>query len=110
VSEPPRRYEWEDYLYPPAALTGEQVLRNRLDLRDPAQLHDAERLLTAGRARELEGNRDLVPRTFDAAHWRGIHRHLFQDVYEWAGQWRTVDISKGGSSFIPAEGIEEYAG
>ncbi len=32
----------------------------------------------------------------------GIHRHLFQDVYEWAGTTRTVDISKpGGQPFLP---------
>jgi cell filamentation protein len=28
-----------------------------------------------------------------------IHRHLFGDVYEWAGQLRTIDISKGGHLF-----------
>src|SRR5688572_832731 len=36
-----------------------------------------------------------VPRgAFDLKHLRAIHRHLFQDVYDWAGAWRTVEISK----------------
>jgi len=37
--------------------------------------------------------------TFDLAHLRAIHRHLFQDIYDWAGELRTVEIYKGGSQF-----------
>jgi cell filamentation protein len=36
---------------------------------------------------------------FDLAHLRAIHRHLFQDVYDWAGEIRTVEIFKGGNQF-----------
>ena len=36
---------------------------------------------------------------FDLAHLKAIHRHLFQDVYDWAGQVRTVEISKNGNQF-----------
>jgi cell filamentation protein len=36
---------------------------------------------------------------FDLAHLRAIHRHLFQDIYEWAGELRTVEINKGGHQF-----------
>jgi fido (protein-threonine AMPylation protein) len=32
-------------------------------------------------------------------HYRAIHHHLFQDVYEWAGDFGTVRISKDGSMF-----------
>ncbi len=38
---------------------------------------------------------------FDTAHFRGIHRYLFQDVYEWAGEYRKVELSKGRSAFAP---------
>ena len=38
-------------------------------------------------------------------HFRAIHRHLFQDVYAWAGRFRTVRISKGGSMFCYPEHI-----
>ena len=38
---------------------------------------------------------------FDLAHLKAIHRHLFQDVYAWAGDVRTVEIAKGKSRFQP---------
>lgn len=36
---------------------------------------------------------------YDLPHLRAIHRHLFQDVYDWAGELRTVEISKGNQQF-----------
>jgi cell filamentation protein len=39
-------------------------------------------------------------------HYRAIHRHLFQDVFEWAGRWRTLHIAKGGSMFCYPEHID----
>jgi cell filamentation protein len=36
---------------------------------------------------------------FDVAHLKAIHRHIFQDVYRWTGEFRTVNISKGGHLF-----------
>ncbi|TCS13670.1 Fic family protein [Caulobacter sp. BK020] len=36
---------------------------------------------------------------FDLAHLRAIHRHLFQDIYDWAGEIRTVEIAKDGHQF-----------
>ncbi|MYF08760.1 MAG: cell division protein, partial [Rhodospirillaceae bacterium] len=38
---------------------------------------------------------------FDLDHLKAIHRHLFRDVYAWAGEVRTVEIAKGGSRFQP---------
>lgn len=40
------------------------------------------------------------------AHYRAIHRHLFQDVFVWAGKPRTVRIAKGGSLFCYPEHID----
>ena len=86
----------DPYLYP-----GTFVLRNKLDIRDPDTLQRQERLLVTDRI--IEG----VPRgDFDLAHLRAIHRHLFQDVYDWAGEIRTVDISKGGNQFQFRQYIE----
>jgi cell filamentation protein len=42
-----------------------------------------------------------IPGHFDTAHFREIHRYLFQDVYDWAGEYRTVEFSKGSSAFAP---------
>lgn len=38
--------------------------------------------------------------TGDLDELRAIHRQLFQDVYEWAGESRTVDISKPGDGNV----------
>jgi cell filamentation protein len=43
---------------------------------------------------------------FSASHYRAIHHHLFQDVYRWAGRYRIVRISRGGSAFCYPENIE----
>ena len=39
-------------------------------------------------------------------HYKALHRHLFQDVYRWAGRFRTVRIVKGDSSFCYPENID----
>lgn len=95
---PPGRYEaFEDpYRYPDS-----HVLRNKLNLRDAAALEAFEAEITAQRSTE-----PLPPGKLDAAHYKAVHRHLFQDVYEWAGKPRTVRISKGDSPFCYPEYIE----
>jgi cell filamentation protein len=40
---------------------------------------------------------------FGIEHLQAIHRHLFQDVYPWAGEVRTVGIQKEGQGFLPPE-------
>jgi cell filamentation protein len=49
-----------------------------------------------------EGNLDFT-------HYKAVHHHLFQDVYEWAGKARTVRMSKGGNPFCFPENIENQA-
>lgn len=83
---------WTSYFYPPP---DERTLRNLLDERDPVVLGMREFGRAELRQRELVTGKAAVARSFDAAHVRAIHRHLFQDVYEWAGEWRSVNISKG---------------
>ena len=72
------------------------VLRNKLGLTDAAALDVHERRLVSQRIVEgVPGGR------FDLDHLRAIHRHLFQDVYDWAGEIRTVEIQKGTTLFQP---------
>ena len=85
-----------DYCYPPDYT----VLRNRLDIRDAPALEAAERELVAQRLLEPVPTGD-----FDLTHLKAIHRHLFQDVYAWAGDIRTVEIAKGESRFQPTRFI-----
>jgi cell filamentation protein len=88
--------EDDPYLHP-----GKSVLRNRLGLTDPDQLDKVERRLIAQRIAE-----GAPTGGFDLAHLRAIHRHLFQDVYAWAGELRTVEIAKGGHQFQFRQYIE----
>lgn len=73
------------------------VLRNRFGITDAALLQQAETTFVA--IRQIELARQPITGRFDAAHLRAIHYALFQDVYEWAGEFRQVDISKGASPF-----------
>lgn len=72
------------------AATG--VPYNKLGITDRQQLAAAEYRLTNLRGAEL--NASPLAGRFDLDHLRGIHRHLFQDVYEWAGRERTINFSK----------------
>lgn len=83
---------WESYFYPPP---DEGTLRNLFDERDARTLTLLEYVETMRRQRELLSGQVDVARTYDAEHVRAIHRHLFQDVYEWAGEFRSVNVSKG---------------
>ena len=78
----------------PYVIPGTNVLRNRLGIADARKLDRAERSLVGDRIAE-----GAPSGSFDLNHLRAIHRHLFQDVYDWAGELRTVEISKGGSQF-----------
>jgi cell filamentation protein len=72
------------------------VYRNKLGITDAAKLKCIEYVLTGNRSREiLEGNALRHVQGFGLARQQAIHRHLFQDVYEWAGKIRTVPSSKG---------------
>jgi cell filamentation protein len=65
-----------------------------LGISDAGKLDRHERRLVADRIAEGVPNG-----SFDLAHLRAIHHHLFQDVYDWAGELRTVEIFKGGNQF-----------
>jgi cell filamentation protein len=50
--------------------------------------------------------REVLPSgKFDPTHYRAIHHHLFQDVYDWAGQYRSIRIAKPGAMFCYPEHI-----
>lgn len=75
------------YCYP-----GTNVLINKLDIHDADILHDAERDATAIRILQLY--KHPIQGRFGYAYLKRIHRYIFQDIYEWAGKERTVDIAK----------------
>jgi cell filamentation protein len=87
------RYSGHDHYLDPAS----GVLKNRFGITDAATLEQTEADLVAARSKEL--SQTPLKGRFDLAHMQAIHRYLFGDVYEWAGQLRTIDISKGGHLF-----------
>ena len=88
------------YCYP-----GSDVLINKLGLTDEGALEAAEIELTQARIDQYEPDFDDI----SLPALRAIHFHLFQDLYDWAGELRTIDISKGGTRFASASRIEPEA-
>ena len=86
---------------------GTTVLRNRLDIRDEKLLDEAEALMTYINGAKLEEN--PLAGEFDFSHYKAIHRFLFSELYDWAGEIRSVDISKKGTVFCPAAEIGDRA-
>lgn len=78
------------------------ALENKLGLTNEAELARAEEKISKTKALELYDTRLLD--TFAVGTFAGlaaIHRHLFEDVYAFAGQMRTVNIAKGNFRFAP---------
>ncbi|MGB0937825.1 MAG: putative adenosine monophosphate-protein transferase Fic [Colwellia sp.] len=81
------------------------ILINLLDIRSESELEEAELELTSFRLEQFSPQFEQL--TFN--YLKEIHRHLFQDIYKWAGQIRSVDISKGDTRFCTASNIEREA-
>jgi len=75
------------------------VLRNRLGLRTAEELQAAEREIT--HAALIFLRESPVAPGYDLVHLRAIHRMIFGDIYDWAGQLRTVAIAKGSWFCLP---------
>lgn len=83
------------------------VLWNRLGIVDAAELEQVEAELTALRLVELQ--EQPLPGGYDLAHLQAFHRFIFGDVYDWAGELRSVVIGKGDVFCMP-QFIESFAG
>ena len=82
---------------------GLKVMRNRLGIRQAQRLEQAAWELTALRAATIE----LGPLVRGLPHLCAIHRQLYQDVFDWAGQLREVDIYQGDTRFCHFAYIEK---
>lgn len=91
------------YCYP-----GTSVYRNKENLRDQDELEAFERQHSADRLLTLPHD---LPITADG--YREIHRYMLQDIYDWAGEYRTVTTGRGGpfckAEFIEAEMNKRFA-
>jgi len=73
------------------------ILKNKLNITSAEDLKTVERRITKLRSRDLAEK--PVKGNFDLKHLQQIHKTLFGDIYNWAGQIRTVNIAKGDTMF-----------
>jgi cell filamentation protein len=104
VMDESEQQRWDAYFIRPHS----NVLRNKLGLRNFEQLRAAEYKLRAVRQLEIAQGVVEIPRTFDADHLRALHKHLLQDVYEWAGEFRDVPVTKNGKGFVAYQELETW--
>lgn len=86
-------YYWQDI----------HVLKNRLNIREAQRLAEAEAALTTLRLAQLP----LGPLQPGLPHLCSIHRMLFQDLYDWAGKMRQVDLYLDDTPFCHFEYLEK---
>lgn len=77
----------DPYFYPDVC-----VLRNKLEIKSQSDLDDAEADYVVFRLKELVAN--PIPGDYDTRHFFAMHEYIFQDVYDWAGKPRTVQMYK----------------
>ena len=97
------RYDADDVY----CIPGTAVLKNKAGITDQDQLDEYEGDFTAIRLLEL--TQSPVEGSFDLGHLCKIHQYLFQDVYAWAGEVRSVDIIRGDSRFCNVRHIQSYS-
>lgn len=89
------------YCYP-----NTNILKNRLNIQDPIVLNDYEKRIVSLKLIAL--HKKGITGSFDISHFVSIHKFLFEDIYPFAGQFRSENIAKDNFSFaefqyIPSE-------
>ena len=84
------------------------VITNKLGITDsPTLAREEERISKKSAARLFEQN---LLNNMSSGTWttlQDIHKVLFQDIYDFAGELRTVNISKGNFRFVPVMYLSE---
>ena len=83
---------------------GTDILINNLDIKDKKVLQQYEAKITA--AKLLALRQKGIVGNFDSQHLNKIHTFLFEDIYPFAGKYRTENIAKGVFRFAEWEYIE----
>ena len=84
------------------------ILENKLNITDQAKLAREEERISKKRAKEMFETgylNTLEAGTFETL--KKIHKYLFKEIYEFAGELRKVNIAKGNFRFIPIVYLEE---
>ena len=83
---------------------GTDVLRNKFGFKDEKQLAIAEKEITSALLAKAE--LDIPFKNVDFDFYKNLHKFVFGDIYEWAGQVRIVNFSKKATNFCAADKIE----
>lgn len=86
---------------------GTTCLINKLNIKDENMLAEIEGKITFAKSSALE--KEPINGSFDFEHYKSIHKYLFEDLYDWAGEIRTVNLSKKGTQFADTNEIERFA-
>ncbi len=84
------------------------VLENKLNITDPIELAKTEEKISKQKAKHLFDSGKIE--TIEIGTFKGlseIHKHLFEDIYDFAGKIRDVNISKGDFRFAPVMYLKE---
>lgn len=85
---------------------GTTTLINKLGIRDRVALENIEADIVNARIMDLD---HLTITGFNVSEFKKLHKYLFSDIYEWAGEFRQCDISKGSTRFCNWLYIEKEA-
>ena len=91
----------DDVAFDPYLIQGTHVLRNLESISSAEELSRFESSVSRLRMMEFFDSNPQVEPTLRGV--QAIHYQLFQDVYDWAGQLRTINMGKGESLFLPLE-------
>jgi cell filamentation protein len=83
------------------------VLINKLGITSTRELDEIEQDISSLAIKLL--SQEAPPERFDFAHLRNLHKRIFEQVYPWAGELRTVDIGKGDTLFLRHQDLETEA-
>ena len=82
------------------------VLKNKLDISSQKELEDAETILLADTYKFFLLKEDIRMVIFDVEFLFSIHKYFLNTLYDWAGNKREVDISKGKMMFASASHLD----
>lgn len=89
-------------VFDPYLIPHTRVLKNKSNIDNQIELDKYENDAVLTRCSILYENLPHAEGTVKQLQW--IHHYLFQDIYDWAGQIRTIDMTKGGGEpFHPLE-------
>ncbi len=99
--EYPEEYEkaWNAYFYP-----GTTTLKNKLGITDYDELNKKDAEISFEKLAELY--LEPIQGDFDKEHLKDIHRYLFDELYDWAGEYRNVYMKKAETYFTSEDKID----